>query len=275
MDVFSNSPVKIREIECKTLLNRSAIADYCVNPYVGCQHGCRYCYAAGITFRFRRSREEWGEFLDVKTNALKILSSEVEKKKAGKVYLSSLTDPYQPVEKKYELTRKILEMLVQKGFPVIVQTKSNLVVRDLDVLKRNKLNEVGVTVVTLDEGVWKDFEPASSSPEERLEAIRLAKEEGLRTYVFFGPILPFLSETDLEGFLTRFRETGAEYVYVDRLNLRPMVWSMVSKVILKKYPELYGEWRRILFSESSYYDEVKKKVFEVSKKIGLELVFCY
>ncbi len=267
--------MKIREVECKTLLNRSAIADYCVNPYVGCQHGCRYCYAAGITFRFRRSREEWGEFLDVKTNALKVLSRQVERKKTGKVYLSSLTDPYQPVEKKYELTRKILETLVQKRFPVIVQTKSNLVVRDLDVLKRNKLNEVGVTVVTLDEEVRRVFEPASSRPEDRLEAIRLSKESGLRTFVFFGPILPFLSETDLEGFLTRFRKAGADYVYVDRLNLRPMVWSMVSKVVLEKYPELYDEWRKIFFSESSYYDEVKKKVFEASKKIGLELVFCY
>jgi len=270
-----NSPVKIREIECKTLLNKSAIADYCVNPYVGCQHGCRYCYAAGITFRFRRRREEWGEFLDVKTNAINVLLREVENKRVGKVYLSSLTDPYQPVEKKYELTRRILEVLVEKGFPVIVQTKSNLVARDLDVLKRNRLNEVGVTVVTLNEEVRRVFEPASPSSEERLEAVRLAKDSGLRTYVFFGPILPFLSEADLEGSLTRFRKAGADYVYVDKLNLRPMVWSMVSKVVSKKYPELYDEWRRIFFSESSYYDEVKKKVFEASKKIGLELVFCY
>jgi DNA repair photolyase len=267
--------VKIREVECKTLLNRSAIADYCVNPYVGCQHGCRYCYAAGITSRFRRSREEWGEFLDIKTNAVKVLVREVERKDVGKVYLSSLTDPYQPVEKKYELTRKILEILVQKGFPVIVQTKSNLVVRDLDVLKKNKSNEVGVTVVTLDEGVRKIFEPASSSPEERLEAVRLAKENGLKTYVFFGPILPFLSDTDFESLLARFKEARADYIYVDRLNMRPMVWSMVSKVVSEKYPELYDEWRRILFSESHYYAEVKKKVFEASKKIGLELVFCY
>ncbi|MGB9717482.1 MAG: SPL family radical SAM protein [Thermoproteota archaeon] len=267
--------MKIREVECKTILNKSAIADYCVNPYVGCQHGCRYCYAAGITFRFRRRREEWGEFLDVKTNALEVLSREVENRRVGKVFLSSLTDPYQPVEKKYELTRKILEVLVQKGFPVIVQTKSNLVARDLDVLKRNGLNEVGVTVVTLDEEVRRVFEPASSSPEERLEAVRLAKENGLKTYVFFGPILPFLSETDFERLLTRFREAGADYVYVDRLNLRPMVWSMVSKVVSRKYPELYEEWRKIFFSESSYYDEVKRKVFEASKKIGLELVFCY
>ena len=267
--------MKIREVECKTLLNRSAIADYCINPYVGCQHGCRYCYAAGITSRFRRNREEWGEFLDIKTNAVKVLAREVEKKEVGKVYLSSLTDPYQPVEKKYELTRKILEILVQKGFPVVVQTKSNLVVRDLDILKKNKSNEVGVTVVTLDEGVRKIFEPASSSPEERLEAVRLAKENGLKTYVFFGPILPFLSDTDFEGFLARFKKAGADYVYVDRLNLRPMVWSMVSKVVSEKYPGLYDEWRRIFFSESHYYTEVKKKVFEASKKIGLELVFCY
>ncbi|MEM2929840.1 MAG: radical SAM protein [Thermoproteota archaeon] len=267
--------MRIREVECRTLLNRSAIADYCVNPYVGCQHGCRYCYAAGITFRFRRERGEWGGFLDVKINAVNVLSREVENRKVGRVYLSSLTDPYQPAEKKYGLARKILEILAQKRFPVTVQTKSSMVTRDLDILKTNKSNEVGVTIVTMDEEVKRDFEPASSSPEERLEALRLAKENGLRTYVFFGPILPFLSDVSVDRLLLRFKEAGADYVYVDRLNLRPMVWSMVSKVVVKKYPELYEHWRKILFSESSYYDEVKKKVFEASKKIGLETVFCY
>jgi len=267
--------VKIREVECRSLLNRSEIADYCVNPYVGCQHGCRYCYAAGITFRFRRKREEWGKFLDIKINAVEVLSKEVENRRLGRVYLSSLTDPYQPVEGKYGLTRRILEILMWKRFPVTIQTKSSLFSRDLDVLKRNSSNEVGVTVITMDEMVRRDFEPASSSPEERLEALRLAKENSLRTYVFFGPILPFLSDTDVESLLARFKEAGADYVYVDKLNLRPMVWSMVSKVVSKKYPEVYGEWRKIFFSGSSYYSEVKKKVFEASKRIGLEMVFCY
>ncbi|MEM2940782.1 MAG: radical SAM protein [Thermoproteota archaeon] len=256
-------------------MNKSAIADYCVNPYVGCQHGCRYCYAAGITFRFRRRLEEWGEFLDIKVNAVDVLEREVVRRRVGKVYMSSLTDPYQPVEKKYGLTRKILEILISKGFPVIIQTKSNLVTRDMDVLKRNSSNEVGVTIVTMDENIRKDFEPFTSSSEERLEAVRIAKENGLKTYVFFGPILPFISDTDVESLLVRFKETGVDYIYVDRLNLRPMVWSMVSKVVSRKYSELYDKWRRILFSESSYYQEAKRNILEISKKIGLETVFCY
>lgn len=267
--------MKTREVSCKSLLNKSAIADYCVNPYVGCQHGCRYCYAAGITFRFRRRQEEWGEFLDVKVNAVDVLGREVRRRRVGKVYMSSLTDPYQPVERKYGLTRKILEILVGKGFPIIIQTKSNLVTRDIDILKRNSSNEVGVTIVTMDENVRKDFEPFSSSSEERLEAVRLAKENGLKTYVFFGPILPFLSDIDVESLLVRFKEAEVDYVYVDRLNLRPMVWSMVSKVVSRKYPELHDKWRRILFSESSYYQEVKRNISEISKKMGLETVFCY
>lgn len=267
--------MKTIEVNCKSLLNRSAIADYCVNPYVGCQHGCRYCYAAGITLRFRRRREEWGEFLDVKSNAIDVLRREVGKRRVGKVYLSSLTDPYQPVERKYGLTRKILEILVDNGFPVIVQTKSNLVTRDMDILKGNRSNEVGVTIVTMDENIRKDFEPFASSPEERLEAVRIAKENGLKTYVFFGPMLPSVSDTDVENLLARFKENGVDYIYVDRLNLRPMVWSMVSKVVSKKYPELRDKWRRILFSDSSYYNEVKRNILEISKKIGLETVFCY
>ncbi|MEM3713012.1 MAG: radical SAM protein, partial [Thermoproteota archaeon] len=117
----------IREVECKSILNKSAIADYCINPYIGCQHGCRYCYAAGITFKLRGRMEEWGEFLDIKTNAVILLSKEAKKKKVGRVYLSSLTDPYQPIEEKYELTRRIVEILVQNDFPVTIQTKSRLV----------------------------------------------------------------------------------------------------------------------------------------------------
>ncbi|MEM2088898.1 MAG: hypothetical protein QXF52_09570, partial [Thermoproteota archaeon] len=132
-----------------------------------------------------------------------------------------------------------------------------------------------VTIVTMDENVRKDFEPFASSSEERLEAVRIAKENGLKTYVFFGPILPSISDTDVESLLVRFKESGVDYIYVDRLNLRPMVWSMVSKVVSKKYPELYDEWKRILFSESSYYQEAKRNILEISKKMGLETVFCY
>jgi DNA repair photolyase len=267
--------VIVREIMCKSLLNKSAIADYCINPYIGCQHGCRYCYAAGITLRFRRKREEWGEFLDVKINALSVLSKEVRNRRIGRVYLSSLTDPYQPIEKKYELTRKIVEVLISNDFPLTIQTKSNLVARDLDLLSRNKSNEVGVTIITMDEKVSRDFEPFSSKPEERLGAIRLAKEKGLKTYVFFGPILPFLSEKNFEDTMPRFKECGADYIYVDRLNLRPMVWSMVSKVVSKRYPELYEGWKKILFSENTYFDEMKKSILKTSRKIGLETVFCY
>ncbi|MBO3839385.1 MAG: radical SAM protein [Thermoproteota archaeon] len=265
----------VREVECKSLLNKSAIADYCINPYVGCQHGCRYCYAAGITFRLRGRKEEWGEFLDVKINAVSILSKEVKNKRIGRVYLSSLTDPYQPMEKKYELTRRIVEMLVQNSFPLIIQTKSNLVTRDLDLLSKNKSNEVGVTIVTMDEKISRDFEPFSSKPEERIEAIRVAKSNGLRTYVFFGPVLPLLSDSNVEDLFLKFKEARVDYVYVDRLNLRPMVWSMVSKVILQKYPDLYEEWKRILFSKSPYYDEVKRNVLKTAKEMGIETVFCY
>ncbi|MBO3800347.1 MAG: radical SAM protein [Candidatus Brockarchaeota archaeon] len=267
--------VIVREIECKSLLNKSAIAEYCINPYVGCQHGCRYCYAAGITFRLRRRREEWGTFLDVKINALDILSKEVKNKRIGRVYLSSLTDPYQQMEKKYELTRRIIEILMRNSFPVIIQTKSKLVTRDLDLLSKNKTNEVGVTIVSMDEKISGNFEPFSSKPEERLEAIGLAKDNGLKTYVFFGPVLPYLSDNDIGGLLLKFKESGADYIYVDRLNLRPMVWGMVSKVVLQKYPELYEKWKRIFFSKSSYYDDIKKNILKKSREIGLETVFCY
>lgn len=104
------------EVRCKSLLNPSKLAVYCVNPYVGCQHACSYCYANPITRRFSRHPEAWGEFVDIKVNAPEVLRNEIPKKTKGQVFVSSLTDAYQPLEKKYELTRKLLEILLENSF---------------------------------------------------------------------------------------------------------------------------------------------------------------
>ncbi|MEM5853261.1 MAG: radical SAM protein [Candidatus Aenigmatarchaeota archaeon] len=267
--------MKIREIKCKSLLNKSQLADYCINCYLGCEHACKYCYADYLTKKFVFHEEDWGSFVDVKINAPEILRREVLKKKKGKVFLSSLTDPYQPLEKKYELTRKCLEILLRHQFPIIIQTKSALVSRDVDLLKKFKRCEVGFTITTLDENVRKIFEPNSSPVEEKLQAIEFLKKNGISVYVFLGPILPHLSDFDLEKYFEKMAELKVDGVWVDKLNLKPGIWRRLNEVLKKRYPELLSEWEKILFSRSSYWDEVRKKIREMSKIKGVECVFCY
>ncbi|MEM5772849.1 MAG: radical SAM protein [Candidatus Aenigmatarchaeota archaeon] len=265
----------VKEIKCKSLLNESQLADYCINCYIGCEHGCKYCYADSITKRFSLHKEPWGEFVDVKINAPEILRKEILKKKKGKVFLSSLTDPYQPLEKKYQLTRKCLEILLKHQFPIIIQTKSALILRDLDLLKKFKNCEVGFTITTLDEEIRKKFEPNSSSVEEKLEAIKALKENGIFVYVFFGPILPYLSDKDLEEYFEKMVKLKVDEVWVDKLNLKPGVWDSISKVLEENYPELLEKWGEILFSKNNYWKELKEKIRKICEEKKFKCVFCY
>ncbi|MGZ6291172.1 MAG: radical SAM protein, partial [Syntrophales bacterium] len=153
--------MKITLIKAKNILSRSKVYDYALNPYVGCQHECLYCYAKFMK-RFTGHKEKWGEFVDVKINAPELLASEVKKKKVGRVWVSGVCDPYQPLEKKYMLTKQCLEILVESGWPFTVQTKSALVLRDIEILKRADDVEVGFTITTADEKIRKIFEPGAS-----------------------------------------------------------------------------------------------------------------
>jgi len=266
--------MQIKEIKCKSLLNKSKLADYCINCYIGCEHACVYCYAEYYTKKYTQHKENWGSFVDVKLNAPEVLRKEILNKKKGSVFLSSLTDPYQPLEKKYELTRKCLEILQRNNFSVCIQTKSSLVLRDLEILKKFKECEVGFTIITLNEKVRKDFEPFSSSIDEKLKALKILKENGIKTFVFFGPVLPFLSDENLEEFFEKLSGL-ADYFFVDKLNLKPGVWEKCEKVLREKYPEILGKWREVFFGKSNYYKELKEKIEGICKEKKLSCTFCY
>src|SRR3990172_5539619 len=144
----------IREIKAKSILTKSGIpgVDYCINPYVGCSHGCRYCYATFMK-KYTGHTEPWGSFVDVKINAPEILQKQLKRAKRGRVLISSVTDAYQPIESKYKLTRQCLEILLQSQFPVDILTKSPLVLRDTDLIKKFKDIEVGITITTNEEKI--------------------------------------------------------------------------------------------------------------------------
>jgi len=207
----------IKEVQAKTILSKSKVYPYVINPYTGCQHGCSYCYARFMK-RFTGHREPWGQFVDVKVNAPDLLRLEITKKKPGRVWVSGVCDPYQPLEAKYELTRKCLEILAQNDWPVIVQTRSPLVLRDMDILKEGGDFEVGLSITTADDGIRTLFEPDTPSIKDRVNALDELHRAGVRTYVMIAPMLP-----GAEG-LAEILADKVDYVLVDRMNYHYADW---------------------------------------------------
>jgi len=160
----------VREIFAKSILSKSQIYDYAINPYVGCSHSCRYCYAAFMR-RFTGHKERWGDFVDIKVNAPDLLAREIKRKQQGRVWISGVCDPYQAAEKKYKLTVRCLEILLENQWPVAIQTKSSLVLRDIEVLEKFRDIEVGFSITTADEKIRKIFEPGASPIKERICAL--------------------------------------------------------------------------------------------------------
>ena len=168
--------------------------------------------------RFTRHKEPWGEFVDVKINALALLKHEIDKRPPGRVWVSGVCDPYQPLETAYELTRSSLEILVQYGWPITVQTKSPLVLRDIDLFGRSDKIEVGLSVTTADDGIRKLFEPGAPSVKERIAALEELHLAGIRTFAMIAPMLPGAEElaAQLSG--------KVDYVLVDKMNYHYGDW---------------------------------------------------
>ena len=201
----------VEEVYAKTILSRSKVFDYTINPYIGCEHGCTYCYARFMK-RFTNHKEEWGRFVDVKINAPTLLQREIKKKRLGKVWISGVCDPYQPLEKKYELTKKCLGILSKHRWPVTIQTKSPLVLRDVDLLREFNDVEVGFTITTADEDIRKIFEPDSPSIGQRIETLEKLHHVGVTTFAMIAPLLP-----KPEGLVTQL-SGKVDYVLIDRMN---------------------------------------------------------
>jgi DNA repair photolyase len=207
----------IREIQAKSVLSSSKIYDYTVNPYTGCAHSCSYCYARFMK-RFTGHKEPWGEFVDVKINAPDVLALEIRKKTPGTVWVSGVCDPYQPVERRYRLTRQCIAIITRSGWPLVVQTRSPLVVRDLDVLTSAPDVEVGMSVTTADDAVRKIFEPRAPAIEARIDALARLHQARVRTFAMVAPLLP--GAEDLPGLLA----DKVDHILVDRMNYGYGAW---------------------------------------------------
>lgn len=247
--------MKIREIEVKSVLTKSRIptVPYVVNPYTGCGHGCRYCYATFMR-RFTGHAEPWGDFVDIKVNAPEVLDRQLRRARKDVVLLSSVCDPYQPLEKKYKITRRCLEVLLRHGFPVDILTKSDLVLRDLDLLKQFKRATVGWSITTDDEDIKKIFEPGSPPISARLKAAQIFHDAGIETYAFIGPILPMNPEILGENLIGK-----VDSVLIDKMNYPYKVIGLYRKHKLEKY------------LEDEYFDAVRDRLKIILERAGIEV----
>ena len=207
-----------REVYARSILSKSQVFDYVVNPYIGCRHNCVYCYARFMR-RFTGHKEPWGEFVDAKINAPALLKREINKKPLGRVWVSGVCDPYQPLESNHRLTRKCLEILAEYGWPITVQTKSPLVSRDIDLLRRSNKIEVGLSVTTADDGIRKLFEPGAPPIKKRIEALEELHLAGIRTYAMIAPMLP-----GAEALADQLSDR-VDYVLIDRMNYHYGDWA--------------------------------------------------
>ena len=210
----------MRPITCKSILTKSRLpnVDYCFNPYVGCTHGCVYCYADFMRRFTGHTSEQWGKFVDCKENAAAVLRREIHKVSGGKsVLLGSVTDAYQPLEGRLGITRQCLEIFAENDANISILTKSALVARDIDILKRLTCCEVGISLGIANREYSGLLEPGASSPRERIEALEALHREKIVTYVFIGPIIPYI--TRLEDIFLQIKDC-ADYVMAEFLNLR-------------------------------------------------------
>ena len=212
-------------VRCKRALSPSALPDmdYALNPYSGCEHGCVYCYAPEVT------HSEWSTWrvVRVKTNIVERMSKELPYVE-GVIGIGTVTDPYQSVEKKFELTKACLEKLQKEDRRIHLHTKSDLILRDIDLLKRMK-GVIALTITGIDDRYSKMTEPGAPLPSRRLEALRVLTDEGLDTYALIGPVLSHLNGKEDE-FSNAVAGTGVKKVYIDKLNGRPLLSARLARM---------------------------------------------
>ncbi|MCP2520308.1 radical SAM protein [SCandidatus Aminicenantes bacterium Aminicenantia_JdfR_composite] len=281
------------EIQVKSILNKHKkrddwfLDDYSVNPYSGCSFNCIYCYIRGSKYG-----ENMAKTLSVKVNAPELLerqlSRRAEKGEYGIIALSSSTEPYMPLEEKLKITRKLLKIILKYRFPVEVATKSNLVLRDLDILKEIDKKAIlpsdlkprlkhGLIILfsisTLDERLAKILEPGAPVPEKRLETMKKCKDEGLFTGMCFIPVLPFLSDSEeqLEEMIKTAKKYGADFIFVGGLTLfgngQADSRTLYYRFLERYYPELVPKYKSLYRIFASPSKEYLKKLEERSKEI--------
>jgi DNA repair photolyase len=223
--------------------------------------------------RFHPHEEPWGQFVDVKVNAPDVLARQLRRLPPGSVFTCSACDGWQEVEREYRLTRQCCKMLIDSGFHLDILTKSDLVLRDLDILRGHDVR-LGVTITTPDEAQAKLWEPRASSVLARLRVVAEAKAVGLKTVIAFGPLLPGISDTPevLRELFVLAAQAKVDTIWTDALNPRPRVWPSVQELLRRHWPHLEDRYRRLLFDagcRDQYVHDLDERVREAAVAAGV------
>ena len=259
--------ILIRDVETKNIMTKSSlpVGGYSVNPYVGCTHGCRYCYASFMK-RFTGHTEPWGTFLDVK-HWPEIRNP--RKYQGQRVVIGSVTDGYLPQEEQFQNTRKLLKQLKGSGAEILICTKSDLVVRDIDLLKEMEKVTVSWSVNTLDEKFRADMDKAVSI-ERRLSAMKQVYDAGIRTVCFIAPVFPGI--TDIEAIFQRVKNQ-CDLVWLENLNLRGGFKQDILDYIAQKYPHLVSLYDAIYHKgDRSYFYSLEERAEQLAQENGCPFV---
>lgn len=261
----------VREIEARGILTPSKLpeVDYCINPYVGCAHGCVYCYARFMK-RFTGHTEDWGRFVDVRRNAVSLLQTKLHRTPdiGGRVLLGSVTDAYQPLEEKYGLSRGLLRQLMSSRLAVSILTKSSLLLRDLDLLAQMDRCEVGLSISTADDAVSRWLEPGASSSSSRMAVLRTLRRRKISNYLFLGPIIPQL--TDVNAVLKPL-VGHIDSVWAEGLNAGSGNWASLEAALHRHSPDL-AETVWTLSRDDQYWLDKEREVNRICARFGLRLV---
>jgi DNA repair photolyase len=259
------------EIIAKTIISTSKLPeiDFCFNPYVGCTHACVYCYARFMGRFTGHANEKWGTYLDWKINAPELLRKELPKikKKGGTVIMGSVTDCYQPAERNLEITRKCLKEFLKHQINLFILTKNKLVERDFDLLKQFDNCELGVSLSILNQDTQKILEPGASTPDERINLLKKARDAGIKTYVFIGPIHPFLS--NVEEILKKVLPY-VDFVMAEVPNLRCGNWQSLIEALKKLDSNIDCNQYKKIATSKEFYASNKKLIVEMCRKHNVE-----
>ena len=249
--------IKINEVQAKTYLTVSKLpdADFVINPYIGCPHKCIYCYAEFMKRFTHHVKDEWGNFLDVKLCDVPIKLSNLA---GASILFGSVTDAYNPYEKKYEITRKILSEFIGFGGRIEILTKSDLVTRDIELLKMIPSIRVGISMNSLDDNFRKKTEPFASSISKRIKAMQTLHDAGIGTYLFMSPIFPGI--TQFSEIIERVKPF-ADSFYFENLNLRGGYLPRVLNFIAENFPEHVDLFDKIYKQKDmSYWEDLSKAI---------------
>jgi len=226
--------------------------------------------------RFTKHIEPWGQFVDVKINSPDILEKELKRAQKGVVFMSSICDGWQQIERKYRLSRQCLHLLVNNGFQVNILTKSVNVRDDFDTIRQGNVH-LGVTITVMDDSLCRKIEPGASITRNRIRLLQDAADNGIKTWAFIGPFMPFLSDNmeNIDAIFESLSKIKLDHVYFDQLNLRSGVWQSIKNFLSTSYPHLLGSYSKLLYDQSrreAYKEDIERLILKSADKYAIKIM---